>query len=169
MGQDLRDKMLAAGIIPENAVKQMEQWQMLPTGSADKIRKFDPAKVKALKDEVELSGLPRVRETIADAHKLVEKAAAGNRRWAFRNPSLAVEGVLAGEDRLGRLIIPIPMGDMIAYNQLSMLMRPMTLATVGTNDEGLRIANVEILYTDKIPTHWFVELEPIGGEEDTPE
>lgn len=158
MGQDLKDKMLEAGIIPENAVKQMEQWQTLPAGSSKKVGRFDPEKVARLKDEVELSGLPRVRETMMDARKIVERAAKNEDRWTFKNPPVVLVGVLAGSDRLGRLIVPIPMGDMINYNQLSALMRPMTTVMNKDGKEYL-IQSVELLYTDKVPTHWFVGLE----------
>ncbi len=119
---------------------------------------FDPAKVARLKDEVELSGLPRVRETIMDARKIVENAAKKEERWTFKNPPVVLVGVLAGMDRLGRLIVPIPMGDMITYNQLSAVMRPMT-EVMNKDGKEYAIQSVELLYTDKIPTHWFVGLE----------
>jgi hypothetical protein len=71
---------------------------------------------------------------------------------------MVLVGVLAGMDRLGRLIVPIPMGDMITYNQLSTLMRPLT-GVVSKDGKEYIIQSVELLYTDKIPTHWFVGLE----------
>ena len=163
MGKDLKDKLLAAGIIPEGPVKQMEQWQQLPVGSSQQIGSFYPAKVARLKDELELSGLPKVRETMMDVRKIVERAASLQSSWTFKLSPLSVTGVLAGSDRLGRLIIPIPMGDMISYNQLAHVLRPMTLA-INKGGEEYEIKGVELLYTDKIPTHWFVEIKPLEEE-----
>lgn len=165
MGQDLKDKLLAAGIIPEGPVKQMEQWQQLPAGSSKRIGEFDPAKVARLKDELELSGLPKVRETMMDVRKILERASKDEQLWVFRNGPLMVTGVTGGRDRMGRLIVPIPMGDMILYNQVSALVRPMTLIMDKDGNE-FEVKSVELLYTDKIPTHWFVEMANVDEEEE---
>jgi hypothetical protein len=157
---DLKNKLMEAGIIPEGPVKQMEQWQQLPAGSSQRIGQFDQAKVDRLKDDLELNGLPKVRETVVDAHKIVERAVKDGHVWSFINPPLMVSGVPGGRDRMGRLLVPIPMGDMLMYNQLSAVMRAMTYVRDKDGKE-FKIKSVELLYTDKIPTHWFVELEDV--------
>jgi hypothetical protein len=137
----------------------MEQWQQLPAGSSSKIGLFDPAKVAYLKDELELSGLPKVRETLLDVHKIVERAVVCQDNWKFTSASLSVV-TLAGSDRMGRLIVPIPMGDMLLYNQVSAVMRPMAQA-VNKDGKVFEVTGVVLLYTDKIPTHYFLEIEPV--------
>lgn len=93
-----------------------------------------------------------------DVRKILERAAKDEQQWVLRNGPLMVDGVPGGCDRMGRLIVPIPMGDMLLYNQVAAVMRPMTTA-INKDGKEFEVLSVELLYTDKIPTHWFLELE----------
>jgi len=99
-----------------------------------------------------------------DVRKILERAAKDEQQWVLRNGPLMVTGVVGGCDRMGRLIVPIPMGDMLLYNQVSAVMKPMTLV-MDKDAREFEITSVELLYTDKIPTHWFVEMEAMEDTE----
>lgn len=167
MNKKLQDKLLDAGIIPKNAVQQMEQWQNVPAGSADKIGKFDPAKIKALREDIELHQLPTLRESFLDIDKVMEKG---------RDVVITHEGgysvtCRAGVDLLRRYIIEIPRRPE-EYKQISVLMRPLSMIL----DDELppprnrrTITEVSVLYAtvregQSVPTHWFCTTES-GGED----
>lgn len=167
MNKKLQDKLLDAGILPENAVKQMEQWQNVPAGSADKIGKFDPKKIKALKEELELNQLPTLRETILDVDKLMEKG---------RNVTLSHEGVYevslrAGIDVLKRYIFEIPRNPE-EYKHVSTLMRPLSVIVDDELPEPLNrrtVTEISVLYSTvqkgtSVPTHWFCVTESSGED-----
>lgn len=166
MSEKLQDKLLEAGIIPENAVKQMEQWQQVPEGSAEKIGAFDPAKIKALREDLELQGLPTLRETVLDVDKIMEKGRPVN---LSHSGGLTVNGVTAGVDVLKRYIFAIPRTQE-AYNMISVMMRPLTQLTDDSLEPPLNkrmITAVSVLYStvaegQSVPTHWFCETEARG-------
>ena len=169
MGKHLQDKLLDAGIIPKNAVQQMERWQSVPAGSAGSVGEADPGKVRGLRKELDLQRLPTLRESILDVDSIVSKG----RSVALKHGPLYVDGALAGVDRLGRYIFPIPQSE-TEYNLMSTLLRPMTTLT----DAALPVPRhlrtitvVSVLYRTveqdnqrvSKPTHWFCETEA-GGE-----
>ena len=165
MGEKLQGKLLDSGIIPSNAVRQMEQWQTVPKGSADKVGEFTSEKIDALKEELEIQTLPTLKETILDVDKIV----AAGRPVYLRHNSFVVNGIMAGVDVLRRYIFEIPKGRG-AYNTLSMVMRPSTVLV----DESLQppqhrrvITEVSVLYAtvkegESVPTHWFCVTEADG-------
>jgi len=167
MGEKLQDKLLESGIIPENAVRQMEQWQQVPEGSAEKIGEFDPAKVQDLKEDLELQGLPTLRETVLDVDKIMERG----RPVGLSHSGLVVNGVVAGVDVLKRYIFAIPRTQE-AYNTISILMRPLTRLQDDELAPPLNqriITSVSVLYStiaegQSVPTHWFCETEARGEE-----
>jgi hypothetical protein len=167
MSEKLQDKLLEAGIIPENAVRQMEQWQQVPEGSAEKIGEFDPSKVKALKEDLELQGLPTLRETVLDVDKIMENG----RPVGLSHSGLTVNGVTAGVDVLKRYIFAIPRTQE-EYNTVSVMMRPLTQLTDDSLEAPLNkrmITSVSVLYEtiaegQSVPTHWFCETEARGEE-----
>lgn len=167
MSKNLRDKVLEAGIVPENAVSQMEQWQAVPQGSAAKVGEFDQKKVDALKEDLELKALPVLHESVLDIKKIMEKA----KSVMLIHKPLALQAE-AGRDRLGRYIFAIPDNE-TDYNALSAMMRPLTHLTDNelTSPRNNRIITaVSVLYAtieegqESVPTHWFCETEAKGEE-----
>lgn len=165
MNKKLQDKLLDAGILPENAVRQMEQWQNVPQGSAEKIGKFDPKKVEALKEELELHQLPTLRETVLDVDKIMDKG---------RSVVLSHEGVYsltrrAGVDVLKRYIFEIPRNHE-EYKQVSALMRPLSVIVDDELPAPLNrrvVTEISVLYSTvkeghAVPTHWFCVTESRG-------
>lgn len=167
MSDKMRDKLLDAGIIPKNAAQQMEQWQNIPEGSADKVGKFAPEKINALREDLELQALPTLRETVLDVDKIMESGRPVN----LSHSGLVVNGVTAGVDVLKRYIFAIP-DTQEAYNTLSVLMRPLTRLQDDELTPPLNqrmITAVSVLYATveegtSIPTHWFCETEARGEE-----
>lgn len=168
MSQKLQNSLLEAGIIPAGSVKEMEQWQAVPNGSAEKIGEFSPQKVQGLREEIELQSLPTLRETVLDVDKIMAKG---------RPVTLLVEGsaktidVTAGVDIMQRYIVPIPQ-DSGTYQYVTQFMR--THAII--HDESLesprdvrRITEISVLYSTveegaSIPTHWFCVTRSQGEE-----
>ena len=167
MDKKLQSKLLDSGIIPKNAVQQMEQWQQVPEGSADKVGEFAPEKVRALKEELELQTLPTLRETVLD----VDKIMAAGRPVGLSHSGLVVNGVIAGVDVLRRYIFAIPKKQE-EYNTISILMRPLTRLEDNTLAPPLNqriITEVSVLYStveegESVPTHWFCVTEARGEE-----
>jgi hypothetical protein len=163
----LQDKLLDAGILPKNAVQQMEQWQQVSQGSAQKIGEFDPSKIKNLREDLELQGLPTLRETLLDVGKIMKNG----RPVGLSHGGLAVNGVTAGVDVLKRYIFAIPRSQ-AEYNTISVMMRPLTQLTDDSLTPPLNkrtITSVSVLYStiaegQSIPTHWFCETEARGEE-----
>jgi hypothetical protein len=167
MDKKLQEQLLDAGILPKNGVRQMEQWQNVPAGSAGKIGKFDPAKIKALKEDLELRSMPTLRESILDVDKLINKG---------RMVSLSHEGVYsinckAGVDVLKRYIFEIPR-DPEEYKYISALMRPLSMIVDDALPEPFNrrvITEISVLYSTiaqgaSVPTHWFCVTESRGEE-----
>lgn len=167
MDKKLRDKILDAGIVPKNAVRQMEQWQNLPQGSSDKIGKFSKSKVERLRDDLDLQSFPTLKETVLDVDKIMEKSRPVN----LINGGLSVT-VLAGVDLLNRYIFEIPK-TRSEYNSLSVMMRPTTTLVDDAVDpprNRRQIIEVSVLHSTvtegkSIPTHWFCSTEAFEGEE----
>jgi len=167
MDKKLRDKILDAGIVPKNAVQQMEQWQNLPQGSVDKIGKFSRSKVERLKNDLDLQSFPALRETVLDVDKLMDKA----RLVSLSHVGLTVQ-VYAGVDILNRYIFLIPetRGE---YNTLSVMMRPSVILVDYSIDpprNERQITEVSALHSTieegkSVPTHWFCTTEALEGEE----
>jgi hypothetical protein len=166
----LQDKLLDAGVIPENAVKQAEQWQAVPEGTSKKIGEFSLEKIKDLKEELEIQRLPTLRESVLDLGKIM----AEGRPVKLAHPPLSSPSVHAGVDRLGRYIFEIPHEEQ-EYNLLSTLLRPMTTL----HDQALEpprdrrmITTVSVIYQTierqkqkhSVPTHWLCETEAQGEE-----
>jgi len=159
---ELQDKILQAGIVPKQAVAQMEQWQTSPAGSAEKVGEADIDKVRSLRGDLELRGLPTIRESLMDLKKLMDKS----RPVSLINQPASLIGAMAGVDRLDRYIFEIPRTDAVLHENLTALLRPMTtiidLSRDAPEDER-RIIAVSLLYNDKTPTHLFCETESVGG------
>lgn len=167
MDKKLQGKLLDAGIVPRNAVQQMEQWQTVPKGSADKVGEFTPEKIAALREELEIQTLPTLRETVLDVDKIMKAGRPVN----LGHSGLVVNGVTAGVDVMKRYIFQIP-NKQDWYDMLSVLMRPLTTLV----DESLppprnhrTITEVSVLYAtveegESIPTHWFCVTEARGEE-----
>jgi hypothetical protein len=167
MDKKTRDRVLDSGIIPKNAVAQMEQWQQVPEGSAEKVGEFAPEKIQALREDLELQTLPTLRETVLDVDKIVAEGRPVN----LSHGGLVVNGVTAGVDVLKRYIFEIPRTQE-AYNTISILMRPLTQLVDDSLREPLNkrtITEVSVLYStvregESIPTHWFCVTEARGEE-----
>jgi hypothetical protein len=167
MDKKTRDSLLDAGIVPKNAVQQMEQWQQVPEGSADKVGDANAAKVAALRDELELQSLPTLRETVLDVDKIV----SNGRQVNLSHGGLVVNGIQAGVDVLKRYIFPIPRTQE-EYNTISVMMRPLTRLEDDSLEAPLNqrmITEVSVLYStvkegESIPTHWFCVTEAKGEE-----
>lgn len=166
MNKKLQKSLLGAGILPTNGVKEMEQWQNVPKGSADQIGKFSTAKVKALREDLELQNLPTLRETVLDVDKLVS-----NGREVVLTADGASLVVHVGVDVMGRYIFPIPT-HRDQYQQLASMMRQ----TVTLLDDALpaprnkrTIVEISVLYAtvdegEHEPTHWFCRADSAGEE-----
>ena len=168
--KDLQTRMLEAGIVPKEAVGQMEQWHMVPEGSAQKVGTADVEKVKALKTDLELQQLPVLKETLLDIKQIMKRT----RFVVIRQMGLEVGGLPAGVDRLGRYIFAIPRQE-AARNRMSALLRLGTLLRdplMPPPRDERRIVTVSVLYgtveqQDKkvsLPTHWFCETIALGEE-----
>jgi hypothetical protein len=140
----------------------------MPAGSAEKVGKFDPKKVEALREHLEIRGLPQLRESILDIKKLMKNA----RSVALLHDALGIPEVPAGVDRLGRYIFAIPEKEQ-DYNMLSVLLRPMTRlrdTELPEPRDRRMITAVSVLYATRkkgeepVPTHWFCETEAKGEE-----
>lgn len=162
----LQDSLLEAGIIPKNAVWQMEQWKAVPKGSTSKVGEFSIDRVNALREDIGLRQLPELRETILDVGKLLKEA----RPVVLVCRPLTVTGVPAGVDILGRYIVEIPKDSQECYNQLAAVMRNMTILHDKALKEGERnrlIVQVQVLWKTveqvnqkfEVPTHWFLTTE----------
>lgn len=167
MDKKLQEKLLDAGILPKNAVQQMEQWQNVPAGSSEKIGKFSPDKVKALKEELELHSLPTLRETVLDVDKVMEKG----HQVTLSHEGVYKMSILAGVDILKRYIFEIPRNPE-EYKQISALMRPLSVIIDDELPEPLNrrvITEISVLYSTvrqgaSVPTHWFCVTESRGEE-----
>ena len=168
MSKELMDQMLDAGIFSKEAVAQMEQWQTMPAGSAEKVGEFDPKKIAALREHLEIRGLPQLRETVLDIKKIMK----ASRMVALLHDALGMPEVEAGVDRLGRYIFVIPKVEQ-DYNMLSILLRPMTRLRdtfLPEPRDRRMITAVSVLYAtikkgeEPRPTHWFCETEAKGEE-----
>ena len=148
------NKIAQAGIVPKQAVEQMEQWQSIPEGTASEVGEGSLEKVRSLRDDLELQGLPAVRESLLDIRKLMEQA----RPVDLFHPPLSVSGAFAGVDRLKRYVFAIP-DDRLLYNQLSAIIRPMTKIADRSLERPRMISSVSLVYNKDIPTHWFCETE----------
>lgn len=169
--KDLRTRTMEAGIVPKEAVSQMEQWQTMPEGSADQVGEADLQKVNRLRADLELQRLPTLRETVLDVEKIVREG----RPVDLKHGDLSMNGAHAGVDRLGRYVFEIPQVEG-SYNLLSVLLRPMTVLTdnelpVPRNKRS--ITTVSVLYRTveqgnkqrvSVPTHWFCETEAKGED-----
>jgi hypothetical protein len=166
---EVRDKMLEAGIVPKNAVGQMEQWQSMPAGSAEKVGEADLQKVQALREEMELKALPVLHETMLDIDKIMK---AGHDVTLTHEPLKVT--CWCGVDRLGRYVFAIPQTQDL-YNTLSVMMRPLTIMDDPHQRpprDIRRITAVSVLYktievgkTKKsVPTHWFCMTEAEGED-----
>ena len=170
--KDLRTKTMEAGIVPKDAVSQMEQWQTMPQGSADQVGEADLEKVNKLHYDLELQRLPTLRESVLDVDKIVAKGS----EVLLSHGEFLLKNTIAGVDRLGRYIFEIP-ADERSYTQLSTMLRPMTILM----DNGLPVPRnrrsitvVSVLYRTieqgknknkvSVPTHWFCETEAKGEE-----
>lgn len=145
----------------------MEQWRTLPEGSSKKVGKFDPAKVQALADDLELERLPDVKETILDIDSIMKNS----REISLIRPSQGVAGIRAGIDVLGRYFIRIP-EDVDRYRSLR------SMLVIGTRliDDFLprprndrQIVSTQILWSkiDKhqnVATHWMVDTSSPGED-----
>lgn len=158
--EDLQKKILEAGVVPEEAVKQMEQWQAVPAGASEAIGEADLKKVRALRGDLELRGLPSIRETIPDLKKIM----SNTRKVNLSVQQLTLNNVTAGVDRLDRYLFQIPKNQ-DSYNALSSVLRPMTALhdpTKESPESDRHITAVSLIYTDQTPTHWFCETEAVG-------
>lgn len=157
MEKKLRDQILESGMIPKTAVSQMEQWQTIPQGSSEKVGEFDPKKVKALKEDIELSRMPVARETVLDLKRIMSK----QRQVELFNPPEAVPNAKAGVDRLGRYYIAIPR-EQASRSELTSIIRPLT-ALIDCHLPKPRhrrvISNVSVIYNGEVPTHWLIETD----------
>lgn len=132
------------------------------------VGEADLEKVASLSTDLELRRLPTIRESILDVDDIVSKG----RSVTLKHDPLYVDGVLAGVDRLGRYIFPIPSVE-TDYNLLSALLRPLTVLTdiaLPVPRHLRRISSVSVLYRTvvsknknaSVPTHWFCETESAG-------
>ena len=167
MGKHLQDKLLDAGVIPHNAVKQMEQWQSVPAGSSDRVGEFSQDKVRHLREDVELQALPAFKETLLDVDKLMKK---GRHVTLFHEGAYALK-CWAGVDILKRYIFQIP-SDAEQYKQISGLMRPLSFLLDDSSQPPLNrrmVSEVSVLYETvedgvSIPTHWLCVTQARGEE-----
>jgi hypothetical protein len=158
---DLQKKIMEAGIVPEGAVKQMEQWQAVPVGASENVGEADLKKVRNLRSDLELRGLPSIREAVMDIKKIMEKG----RTVLLKVDNLAFTVEDVGMDRLDRYIFEIPTDSRSSYDLLSKALRPMTALIDNGRAEpenNRHITAVSLLYTDEVPTHWFCETEAKG-------
>ena len=160
MNKDLQKKIAQAGMVPANAVAQMEQWKTTEEGMSKEVGEADLDKVRALSDELELKGLPSVKEALLDIKKIMNQAVLVD----LVNADTVLTDVTAGIDRLDRYIFEIPTVDQTAFNALSFLLRPMTVILNREDNRERMIVGVSLIYsTDaekrNVPTHWFCETE----------
>jgi hypothetical protein len=161
---EVQDKILQAGIVPKQAVAQMEQWQTSPAGSAAKVGEANIDKVRSLRGDLELRGLPTIRESLMDIKKLMDRARPVN----LINKPASLIGAMAGVDRLDRYIFEIPRTDAVLHANLTSLLRPMTTIIDSSRNEPedeRRIIAVSLLYNDTTPTHLFCETETAVGND----
>jgi hypothetical protein len=168
MSEKLQDKMLGAGIIPTGAVREMEHWGIVKKGASKRVGEFDPAKVKALKEEIELQALPTLRETVLDVDKFMDK---GREVMLGHEEINGVMRVKAGIDIMKRYIFPIPR-DPEEYKRIAIFMHPLAII----HDEHLeqprdvrQITEISVLYSTvdqgkSVPTHWFCVTTAKGEE-----
>ncbi|MFW9801150.1 MAG: hypothetical protein ACFFFC_00735 [Candidatus Thorarchaeota archaeon] len=167
--RDLKDAIMGAGIVPKNAVAQMERWQTMPAGSSSRVGPANVNKVQELKDDLDLCLAPICRESILDIKKLMEEARPVD--LIFDN--LTVLGVLAGVDRLGRYIIEI--GDSDENDLITSLIHPFTKIMDMSLEPPKHYRTITavslICKTERrgksqvsVPTHWFCETESEGEE-----
>lgn len=163
----VRYKILDAGIVPEGPVKQMENWRMVPAGSSKAVRQASVPKVTKLREEVSLSHLPTMRETVLDISKIMREAhpviLTFNKTTQMHVP--------AGVDRLGRYYIEVPQ-EREEFQFLSPVIQ--TGATLLDNRLSFprnkrTITAVNVLYETKDngisrPTHWMCESTSSGEE-----
>ena len=173
MDQKLRNRILDAGIVPPASVKEMEQWQGVPQGSADKIGSFSPEKVDRMREDLELRGLPTLHETVLDVDKIMEKS--GRMVRLFNAHDLGYGDKVgyvwghAGVDILKRYIFKIP-EDAEVYKSLSSRICQMSIIRDDSLEDPLNIrtiTEVSVLYStieegQSIPTHWFCVTESAG-------
>jgi hypothetical protein len=165
MDEKLQNKLLDAGILPQNAVKQMEQWQSVPEGSAAKVGEFSEEKIAKLREEMELQELPTLKETVLDVDKYMKEG----REVRLSHSGLGITGVIAGVDALKRYIFAIPR-DRKEYDLVSVFMRPLTRLEDGSLEPPLNqrvVTAVSVLYATvekgaSVPTHWFCETAADG-------
>ena len=167
MSRPLQEKLLDAGIIPEDAVKQMEHWQVVAPGSAEKIGEFDPKKIEKLREEFEPYPFPTLQETVLDVNKIMDNA---------REITLSHEGIYsvncsAGVDVLKRYIFVIPKVE-LEYKTLSTLMRPGSRIvdnSLSSPFNGRVITEVSVLYRtvregSSVPCYWFCATRSPGED-----
>lgn len=167
MDRKLQDKLFGAGILPEGAVKQMEQWQTVRGGSSKKMGRFNPRKIYDLREDLELQALPVLRETILDLDKIMSRSRSV--RLSFADTT--IEGISAGVDILKRYIIQIP-DTAVEYHMLSAVVRPMAEIwdqVLRPPSDNRTITDVSVLYStiregESVPTHWFCSTESPGEE-----
>lgn len=120
----------------------------------------DVDKVRALRGDLELRGLPSVKEAILDIKKIMSQSVPVD----LYNGSDSLSDVQAGVDRLDRYIFEIPTEDKGLYEGLSSLLRPMSKIWNKADERERMIVGVSLIYsTDaqkrNVPTHWFCETE----------
>lgn len=161
MDDELQKKLLEAGIMPQNAVKQMEQWQRVPSGSAEHLGEFSPDKIEALREDLEARNLPTLRETILDVDKIMSRGRTVlvSRRGVY---SLTCK---AGIDILKHYIFEIPK-HLETYRQLATVLRAgSSIVDQFVDPFPQTITDVSVLYATispgvSEPTHWFCAVEP---------
>jgi hypothetical protein len=169
MSKDIQTKIMEAGIVPENAVTQMENWKTMPNGSSLEVKRPDIKKVDRLRDELEIQQLPVSSEAMFDVKKIMGESRPVNLFYG----SLKILGVLAGVDRLNRYIIKIP--DLDTEMILTSLMHPCTILVDFSLSppENLRtITSISVIANTiqkrkrklSTPTHWLCETESAGKE-----
>jgi len=159
----LRKKILEAGVVSKEAVAQMEQWKMVPAGSAANVRSADIQKVRDLRQDLEVRDLPRLAETLLDLKKIMAQA----HPISLGRGTLRVNGVLAGTYPVGRYIIEIAK-DTRLRETLAALLKPQTQLIdnqlpVPRNQRSITAVSVFHHTIDREgqkvvePTHWLCD------------
>ncbi|MCK4306529.1 MAG: hypothetical protein KAY24_19965 [Candidatus Eisenbacteria sp.] len=128
---------------------------------------FNPEKIKALAEELELERLPDVRETVLDIDVIMRNS----REINIIRASMAIVGVHAGIDVLGRYFVRIPIVQS-KYDQFRVLLlngtRLVDSSLESPRDE-CTITSVQVLWSkiDKhknVATHWMIDTKSWGEE-----